>query len=105
MTCEQKWTSRAVRIPMLIVALSALVACSGSTVSGALIDPPPPSLTAPCGDPLRLPARDATQEEVERWWRADRANLLACGDKQAGLVAWIAGLLQAMSDDERQPRS
>ena len=99
MTYALNWTSRAVRIPMLIVALSALGACSGSTVSGARIDAPPPSLTAPCRDPLRLPARDATQEDVERWWRSDRANLLACGDKHSGLVAWIEGLLAAMQSE------
>ena len=99
MSYAQTWTIRAVRIPMLVVVLSALAACSGSTVSGARIDAPPPSLTAPCRDPLRLPARDATQEDVERWWRSDRANLLACGDKHSGLVAWIEGLLAAMQSE------
>jgi len=103
MSYAQTWTSRAVRIPMLVVVLSALAACSGSTVSGARIDAPPPSLTAPCRDPLRLPARDATQEDVERWWRSDRANLLACGDKHSGLVAWIEGLLDAMQSENSRP--
>jgi hypothetical protein len=64
--------------------------------SGARLDPPPPSLTAPVPGPVALPARDLTQAEVERFWRADRARLLDARDKHKGLVEWAQGVVDAM---------
>ena len=42
--------------------------------------------------PVVLPARDATQAEVERWWRADRARLVACGGMLSVLQGWAEGV-------------
>jgi len=46
----------------------------------------PPSLLAPCARPVLLPVRDLTRAEVTRWWAQDRAALIDCGSKVAGLA-------------------
>jgi hypothetical protein len=74
---------------MLAGLLFPLAACSGSTPARPV--PPPPSLTAPCAEPVWLPARDMTQAEVETFWGRDRTALRECGDKHAALVAYGAG--------------
>ena len=73
--------------------LCLLAACSGSTPAD--LAPPPEALTASCAVPLALPARDATQAEVERWWGRDRAELRACGERHALLADWAAGQVAA----------
>jgi hypothetical protein len=44
------------------------------------------TLLLPCDDPVFIPERDLTQEEVERYWGEDRSRLVACRDKHTGLV-------------------
>ena len=94
MPCHRSTGTRC-QILMLIVLPLALPACKGFAVSGAQIDPPPPSLTAPCDAPARLPAAAMTQAQVERAWARDRTALVICGDKHAGLVAWASGVVGA----------
>ena len=82
----------------LIVLLFPLAACLGSTPSArANLEMPPPSLVEPCQPALNLPARDITQAEVERFWRADRARLAACREKHQGMVDWSAGVVAAVN--------
>ena len=57
------------------------------------LPPPPADLLAPCPAPLSLPARDATQIEVERWWGADRAALRACQGRHEALAVWATGVV------------
>jgi hypothetical protein len=76
---------------MLIAAPLALTACLGSTGADVLRPAPPPSLTAPCPHPVRLPERELTQAEVERFWGRDRSALRACGGQVEGLAEWVAG--------------
>lgn len=69
--------------------LCLLAACSGSTVAD--LAPLPEALTAPCPAPLSLPARDATQAEVESWWGRDRSALRDCAARHTLLADWAAG--------------
>lgn len=74
---------------MLVAALFLLTACLGS--GRPVVEPPPappPSLIEPCDLAVAIPARDVTQDEVERWWRADRVRLARCAGKHQGLVDW-----------------
>lgn len=99
MTYSQSLMQKA--IPRLALAVSPflLAACLGSTQSaGARLEAPPPSLTQPAQPPVTLPARDITQAEVERFWRADRARLIEAREKHQGLVDWAAGVVAALSD-------
>ena len=89
------WTAKGTLPMALAVSPFLLTACVGSTVSGAKLEPPPPSLVQPCQAAVALPARDITQTEVERWWRSDRARLAACRDKHQGLAEWAGGVVQA----------
>ena len=95
MTYWPNWTGRARLILMLTGALLALTACDELAVSGATIDPPPPSLVQPCRQAVALPARALTQAEVESFWRADRARVAACREKHQGMVDWAAGVVEA----------
>jgi hypothetical protein len=69
---------------MLAGLLFPLAACSGSMPARPV--PPPPSLAVPCAEPVRLPARDMTQAEVETAWGRDRTALRDCREKHAALV-------------------
>jgi len=69
--------------PILLV-LPLLSACQTPKGSIGLGDVPP-SLLAPCARPVLLPERDLTRAEVTRWWAQDRAALIDCGSKVAGL--------------------
>ena len=73
----------------LVIVPCLLTACVGSTAS-VKPEGPPPSLVQECRAPVALPARDASQAEVERWWRADRAALAECREKHGGLAGWAA---------------
>ena len=66
---------------MLIVPLSVLVACSDSigSVEPPDLAPAPEELTVLCEQPVLLPERILTQEEVENYWVQDRSNLMRCG--------------------------
>lgn len=75
----------------LLMALAALglTGCGASTY----VEPPkpdlPPSLTATCAAPTRLPERQLSDQEVEVYWGRDRSALRACQSKHAGLVSAI----------------
>ena len=75
------------------VALLALTACAGSTAS-ALIERPQESMMEACPAPVSLPAREAAQLEVERWWGADRARLVECASRHAALADWADRVTQ-----------
>jgi len=45
-----------------------------------------------CADPQLLPERKLTQEEVERYWAKDRANLVVCRDQKGAIVAYFKDL-------------
>lgn len=62
---------------MLVGSLYLLAACRGSVPGDVPL--PPAALLVPCDLPVKLPGRDATQAEVERWWGSDRAALRECG--------------------------
>ena len=79
------------RMLMLIAAPLALTACLGSTGADVPRPAPPPSVTAPCAVPVRLPERELTQAEVERFWGRDRSALRACGDQVKALAEWVSG--------------
>jgi hypothetical protein len=40
---------------------------------------------------VRLPERELTQAEVERFWGRDRSALRACGDQVKALAEWVSG--------------
>jgi hypothetical protein len=48
----------------------------------------PGDLDKPCERPQRLPGRDLSAGDVERFWGRDRASLSACGDRHAANVRW-----------------
>lgn len=70
-----------------------LAACAASTPGD--IAAPPEALMAPCAAPLRLPQRDATQAEVERWWGHDRSALRDCAARHGLLIDWAEGQMAA----------
>jgi hypothetical protein len=80
------------RLPTLTLAASLclLAACSGSAPARPVA--PPPSLTVPCAEPVRLGARDMTQAEVETAWGRDRTALRTCGDQHAALADYLSAV-------------
>ena len=77
---------------MLIALPCLLGACGASTPVD--VPPPPAEMVSRCAAPLSLPARDATQAEVERWWGRDRAALRDCADRHAALSDWAANVTE-----------
>ncbi len=53
------------------------------------LDPPDAAVTGPCPKPIALPAGPMAQQDIERSWRVDRRNLIACGAEKAVLVDYI----------------
>lgn len=47
---------------------------------------PDTTLTKECKDPVVLPNRALTQQEVEKYWLEDRKNLKLCKVEKNGLV-------------------
>ena len=86
------WTRPRLPILMLAVLPLALPACKGWAVSGARIEPPPPSLTAPCAAPVALPARAMSQAQVESAWGKDRTALVICAARARDLTMWANGV-------------
>lgn len=70
--------------PLLVIAL-ILAGCSSSYVERPH---PAPSLLVACDQPVRLPERGLSDQEVEILWGRDRDALNACGSKLAGLIEW-----------------
>lgn len=56
----------------------------------AALAPPPEALVAICAAPQGVPLRALTEAEVVGLWRRDRAALMECGERHAGLAAWAA---------------
>ncbi len=68
-----------------------LTACGGSTKLDspglkAAIDS---KLLEKCQRPVKLPNRDLTQLDIERFWAKDRAELIKCGLTKEKLVAIV----------------
>lgn len=83
---------------MQIALLLVLTACADLIKPDkVLIDRPAPSITQKCADPVRLPDRAMTQQEVEAYWGLDRVNLGRCGRKHGVLVQWGDGIVDALS--------
>lgn len=74
------------RTLFLILPVFLLIGCAASIRGEA--PPPPPSLLVPCGDPVTLPARALSDQEIEVYWGRDRAGYRACGSAKAGLAEW-----------------
>lgn len=70
--------------PLLVIAL-ILAGCSSSYVERPR---PAPSLLVPCAEPVRLPERGLSDQEVEIFWGRDRDALKACASKVSGLIEW-----------------
>lgn len=92
MTYWPNWTGRGMRLTALTALPFLLTACDELAVSGATIDPPPPSLVQPCRQAVALPEGAMAQADVERFWRADRARLAECREKHQGLSDWAEGV-------------
>jgi hypothetical protein len=73
------------RILTLALFLSGCGTFNASTAYVEL----PPSLLERCAGPVLLPERDLTRAEVVRWWGQDRASLLACASRHAGLASAV----------------
>lgn len=70
--------------------LLALALCSAST-SSDLRPTPPPSLTAPCAAPVKLPEDGLSQSQVEILWGRDRRALRSCAGAHEALVRdWLS---------------
>jgi hypothetical protein len=84
---------------MLVLACLATASCASTgspdssrtrpvrELAGAAAQAPG-DLDAPCERPQRLPERDLSAGEVERYWGRDRASLSACGDRHEANVRW-----------------
>lgn len=84
---------------MLFALPLVLGACAASTPSREelRLDPPPASLTEPCGPAQRLPERVLTQAEVEAFWIRDRQRLAACRSRHGGLTQWAGEAVAAVN--------
>lgn len=79
------WPTMLLLILTLALFLSACATPKGSTAFADL----PPSLLVECPRPVRLPERDLTRADVTRFWSTDRAALLVCASRHAGLIEAI----------------
>lgn len=78
------------RILSLMLAASLLTGCAAfNRGDGGARLAPPPSLTMPCADPVRLPDRALSDQEIEVLWGRDRAALRACEGRHGALAAHI----------------
>lgn len=75
---------------MPIVPLFLLTGCFGSigSVEPPVLDGPPPSLIEKCERPILLPEHELSQVQVERFWLADRSNLVTCGERLEAIVGF-----------------
>lgn len=82
------------RILTATALVLALTGCAGLTdffkaKQAPRLDPPPKALQSRCQDPVLLPERELTQQEVEAYWGRDRANLIVCTDRHSGLLRFF----------------
>jgi hypothetical protein len=81
---------------MMAALAFLLTGCAGSTNFDAAPPKqlasqdaqPPAALENPCDRPTRLPERDLSAGEVERYWGVDRVALRQCGSRHGALVKW-----------------
>jgi len=60
------------------------------------IAPPDTAIASLCASPAPV-AGLTTQGQQAAAWRRDRINLRVCADRQAALVGWAAGVVEAVS--------
>lgn len=91
----------------MIASAFPLSACGGSTRSGSpldlRLDAPPPELVQEIAEPIRLPARDMTQAEVERAWKVDRAALKTGRERFRALIRFYSERDAALRMGTGQP--
>ncbi len=87
-----------IRILISVVLLLLLTGCQTGLVSSEQIrlDDPVPSLIIPCAMAVRLPDRELTQSEVEKYWLMDRYKLVDCRGKHHELIAWSRMTVEAL---------
>jgi hypothetical protein len=81
---------------MMAALAFLLTGCAGSTNFDAAPPrqlaaqnaQPPARLEKSCDRPMRLPERDLSAGEVERYWGTDRVALRECGARHAALMKW-----------------
>ena len=64
-----------------------LSTCFGGSGEPVSIPAPDAAITAPCDRPVALP-----EDPQVRHWAADRAALVACGERHGAMVAWAEGV-------------
>jgi hypothetical protein len=84
---------------MLLTALSALTACGGSTAytEGPRLARADHAITRPCDPPVKIPERDLTRAQVERYWSIDRARLVRCRGEKHELVRYYDDLFRRLA--------
>jgi hypothetical protein len=73
---------------MLVSIVCLLLPSCGSIrfINPLLITDPDTALTTLCERPVRLGNKDLTQNQVEKLWSQDRANLIKCYNEHEALV-------------------
>ncbi|TGQ19344.1 dehydrogenase [Mesorhizobium sp. M00.F.Ca.ET.217.01.1.1] len=73
-------------LTLIAIGLLCLTAAGCASTQSIKVAVPPPFLAQPnhnaltlCIGPVRLPKGELTQRDVERFWIADRKELLSCG--------------------------
>lgn len=76
---------------LLCLAVLALPGCNGSMLDRLRepeAPPPPPSMLAPCLEPVTLPEGGLSDQGVEILWGRDRDALRQCANRHRALVGW-----------------
>lgn len=78
------------------MALTLLASCASTRSDEVIVAPLPPVLTAPdsaltnlCQLPVDLGTVALTQEQIEKMWSTDRANLVRCAKRHKALADFI----------------
>lgn len=76
-----------------MAAALILSGCGG--LIGSKPDPAPeikpaPSLLQPCAQPVTIPEKDLTDQEIEVMWGRDRRALRVCADRHSGISGYFA---------------
>lgn len=87
---------------MLAASALVLTACAGSTkfTDGVTLTAADASITGPCNRPVKLPNRDLSQADVEKYWSRDRANLVRCAGEKAEVVKYYDDLFKRVGKDK-----
>lgn len=76
---------------LLCLSVLALPGCGDSILDNLRkpdAPPPPPSMTAPCLEPVTLPEGGLSDQGVEVLWGRDRDALRQCAGRQQALARW-----------------